>query len=274
MDEIKKDLGGTYRGISVPASSPDEQRRVDRQMERLAADGYVIVDSVLSRQHVAAIKADLGPRLTRFGRNEGLEGTRTRRLYSVLAKTRSCDLLVEHPGILRLLARTLMPNWLLSQLQAIEIHPGERTQILHHDDAFYPIPRPRKAIGAATIWALDDFTETNGATVVIPRSHLWDDHRPTDADTPIPVLMPAGSVLFFLGTLWHGGGANRSDQPRLAVSAQYCEPWARQQENMSLAIPREVVRQLTPPLRSMVGYSIHPPFMGLVDGESPLKLLE
>jgi len=85
--------------------------------------------------------------------------------------------------------------------------------------------------------------------------------------------MAAGSVIFFLGTLWHGGGANTSGQPRLAVSAQYCEPWARQQENMALGVPREIVKGLSPELQSMIGYSIHPPFMGMIDGRHPKKLL-
>ena len=274
MDEIKRDLAGTHRAVARRGESEAERRRADDDMAQVREQGYLIIEHLLDEPTLAALKADLLPRFDKFGRNEGLEGRRTQRIYSLLAKTRSCDRLVDHPRILSLLDRVLQPNYLLSQLQPIQIHPGERAQILHHDDAFYPVPRPRPAYSAATIFAIDDFTDDNGATVVIPKSHLWDDRRPAADDPRATVVMPAGSVIFFLGTLWHGGGANRSERPRLAVSAQYCEPWARQQENMSLSLPREVVQTLSPALRSMVGYSIHPPFMGMVDGESPLKLLE
>ena len=86
--------------------------------------------------------------------------------------------------------------------------------------------------------------------------------------------MPAGSVVFFLGTLWHAGGANRSDSARLCVSAQYCEPWCRTQENYSLSLSREAVKQCSEHIQRMLGYSIHAPFMGFVDGKHPRRLLE
>ena len=86
--------------------------------------------------------------------------------------------------------------------------------------------------------------------------------------------MPAGAVLFFTGTLWHGGGPNCTDHPRLAVHAQYCEPWLRQQENFMLEVPPDTARTLSPALQSLIGYSIHPPFMGMVDGKHPKRVLE
>jgi ectoine hydroxylase-related dioxygenase (phytanoyl-CoA dioxygenase family) len=86
--------------------------------------------------------------------------------------------------------------------------------------------------------------------------------------------MPAGSVVLFVGTLWHGGGANRSERPRLAATAQYCEPWLRTQENMSLSVPVARVQHRSSAIKRMLGYSIHPPFVGMVDGKSPLRLLE
>jgi ectoine hydroxylase-related dioxygenase (phytanoyl-CoA dioxygenase family) len=274
MDEIKRDIAGTHKALARRSETEDERRDADVAMARVREDGFVMFERLLDEETLTMLKADLLPRFDKFGRNDGLEGRRTQRIYSLLAKTRSCDRLVDHPRILGLLDRVLQPNYLLSQLQPINIHPGERAQILHHDDAFYPVARPRPAYSAATIFAIDDFTLDNGATVVIPKSHLWDDRRPSAEDRPVTVVMPAGSVIFFLGTLWHGGGENRSDRPRLAISAQYCEPWARQQENMAMSIPRDVVKTLSSELRSMIGYSIHPPFMGMVDGESPLKLLE
>ncbi len=239
------------------------------------ARGYVVLPELVPPETMAAVKAAARPFLTHDGRNE-IEGYRTRRIYSVIEKTLACNPLVEHPLVLALLDQLLMPNYLLSQLQVIDIKPGEVAQPLHHDDGFYPLPRPRRAISAATIWAVDDFTAENGATLVLPHSHRWDDRPPTDADRRelVPAVMPSGSAIFFVGTLWHGAGANRSAAPRMAATAQYCEPWARQQENYSLAISRQRARLCSDRIRAMLGYSMHFPFIGFVNGRDPKRLLD
>ena len=86
--------------------------------------------------------------------------------------------------------------------------------------------------------------------------------------------MPAGSCVFFVGTLWHGGGANTTDRGRLALTAQYCQPWLRTQEAFALSTPPGIARELNPDLQRMLGYSIHPPFVGAVNGMHPLRLLD
>lgn len=249
---------------------------VDRCMEEIERDGYVIIENLISPELVAEIKEDLIPRFSYDSGRNNFEGFKTQRLYAFFEKSLICNPLVEHPLILGCLDRVFEPNYLLSQLQAINILPGEEQQPLHHDDLFYRVPRPRPALGAATIWAIDEFTQQNGATVVIPGSHLWDDRQPTEDDLKNlePVVMPAGSVVLFLGTLWHAGGANRSDAARLCVSAQYCAPWCRTQENYSLSLSRETVKKCSEHIQRMLGYSIHAPFMGFVDGKHPRRLLE
>lgn len=268
----KADLARKHRS-TAGTQPPADDAQVTRLLAEVERDGFVVIPDVLSRETVEEIRADVLPRLTHVGRN-GFEGHATRRLYGVLAKTVACDPLVEHPLVLALLDRILEPNYLLSQLQVIDIQPGEMPQPLHYDDGFYPWPRPRPALGAATIWPLDDFTRDNGGTVVVPQSHLWGERMPEAGSGAMSVVMPRGSVLFFLGTLWHGGGENRTGAGRACVTAQYCAPWCRQQENFSLSVPRERVRRSSEHLQRMIGYSIHPPFMGFVDGMHPKRLLD
>ena len=119
-----------------------------------------------------------------------------------------------------------------------------------------------------------DFTADNGATVLLPGSHRWGKRRPNPDDHALPVVMPAGSCVFFVGTLWHGGGANSTTRERLAVTAQYCQPWLRPMEAFTLSVSREIARTVSDDIRRMLGYSIHPPFVGAVDGLHPLRLLE
>lgn len=274
-DYLNRDLAKTYRSTAGSQEAVDTAR-VEQLSADLARDGYVILERVVAEDQIERIRAALLELLPKHGGRNGFEGTQTQRLYAVISKTLACNPLVEHPLVLGLLDRVLAPNYLLSQLQAINILPGESAQPLHYDDGFYPIARPRAPFGAATIVAIDDFTEDNGATVVIPGSHTWGQREPTaeECEQAVPVVMPKGSMVLFLGTLWHGGGANRSDNSRLAVTAQYCEPWARQQENFSLSVSLERARQCSEHIQRMLGYSIHPPFMGMVDGMHPRRLLE
>ncbi|WP_332839033.1 phytanoyl-CoA dioxygenase family protein [Nocardia bovistercoris] len=270
--ELHTDLARRHRATASAGDAVDPEV-VDADLAALHRDGYVILRDLLSAGEIERARAAITPLLHRTGRNT-FEGERTQRVYSLLERTRDCDRLVDHPRVLALLDRLLLPNYLLSQLQAINVLPGERAQLPHHDDGFYPVPRPRPALSAATVWAVDDFTEANGATVVLPGSHLWGDRRGTaDSDLRVPAAMSPGSCVFFLGTLWHGAGANRTDRARLAVTAQYCEPWLRPQEAFGLSTGRDTARAVSEDIRRMLGYSIHPPFMGTVDGMHPARLL-
>ena len=265
------DHAKTYRQLEPrPERNAPE---IDADFETLRRDGYVIIEGLLCPQTCRQIKEEGLALLHHTGRNR-FEGQATQRVYNVLSKTRSTDRLADHPRILGLMDRLFQPGFLLSQSQVINILPGEDAQALHHDDAFYKLPRPRQPLGAATVWAIDEFTSTNGATVVVPRSHEWGSDRVPTREEAIPAVMPAGSVIFFLGTTWHGGGKNRSTEARFAITHQYCEAYVRQQENYLLELSKDTVRALSPELQSLVGYSIYPPFMGMVEGMHPLRLLE
>jgi hypothetical protein len=272
LEDLRGDLAQRYKRTPTGGSSVDDAI-VDADMAALDRDGYVIWNDLLSPDQCSRIREVVRPWLGHTGRNS-FEGLRTQRIYSVLSRTRVCDRLVDDPRVLAVLDRLLMPNYLLSALQAINIQPGEAAQLAHHDDGFYPIPRPRAPLAAATIWAIDDFSADNGATAIYPGSHRWGKRRPGPDDQALPVVMPAGSCVFFVGTLWHGGGANNTDHERLAITAQYCQPWLRPMEAYTLSISRDIARVVSDDIRRMLGYSIHPPFVGNVDGLHPLRLLE
>lgn len=241
--------------------------------EALMRDGYVVIERLLDAKTCDAIRKESRRLLGATGRNP-FEGLKTQRVYNVLAKTRIFDDLIDHPRLLALLDHMFEPNYLLSQAQIININPGEAPQPLHTDDGFYKIPRPRPALGVAAIWAIDAFTAENGATMIVPQSHAWGDRAPPARGEAIPCAMPEGSVVIFLGTLWHGGGANETAKGRLAFTNQYCAPWLRTQENFFLEVPRNIVRNLRPTIQSLLGYSVYPPFMGMVDSMHPKRVLD
>lgn len=251
---------------------------VGSTLDQLETDGYVVLERAVGPDVLDRIRAELAPYLgegdmAHYGRND-FEGFSTNRVYALLAKAPSIAELVEHADVVALLDALLLPGYLLSANLAINLLPGETAQNLHYDDGFYRLPRPRRPIGISAIWAIDDFTADNGATQVVPGSHRWGAESPADHDVDlVDVTMPAGSVVVFMGTLWHRGGANRADRGRLAISPQYCEPWARQQEQMVLAVGT-TARRYSDRIKTMLGFGIHPPFMGHVDGMHPRRLLD
>jgi ectoine hydroxylase-related dioxygenase (phytanoyl-CoA dioxygenase family) len=262
---------------------------LQHHLDELDAQGFTILPGFLDAARLARVREGLAPHLDSHAGRNNFEGFRTERVYTLVGRGPVFEDIAEDARVLALLDTLLAPGYLLTASQAICIHPGETPQPIHYDDSFYPIARPRPSISFSTIVAVDDFTAENGGTEVIPGSHRWSDAdiagaydgRHHDAAMPpalerqlVPVVMPAGSCLFFHGTLMHRGGANRSAAPRLAFSNQYCEPWARTQENFFLGVPPALVRGMSARVQALLGYGIMPPFMGHVTALHPTRVLK
>ncbi|HET6794490.1 MAG TPA: phytanoyl-CoA dioxygenase family protein [Acidimicrobiales bacterium] len=246
----------------------------DRIIEALDAEGYAIIEGYLTPDDVAAKRADLERVLAAVptGRND-FEGFKTRRIYALFAKTRTFDAQAVDPLILEVVGARLGAGFLLSAPVGICIGPGERSQPIHRDDSVYPVARPHGDLVVNTMWALDDFTTSNGATVLVAGSHRWADRAPSAGDAVRTAVMPAGSVMIYLGSLFHGGGANDTDRPRLGVILEFCAGWLRPQENHVLGVPKEIVTTLDPRLQELLGYNVVG-LLGNVDGRHPRKYLD
>ena len=182
--------------------------------------GYLIFERVLLQDRVAEIRDALAPHLARDlkGRND-FEGVKTNRVYALLAKSPVFAGLVAHPLVMPFVEAELGESCLLSALLAINLQPGETVQPWHFDDGAAKIPRPRPSLGVSTFWAIDDTTELNGATEIIPGSHLWGgetiagavkpadfNNRAAERETSsradaIKMTMPSASLAITKGTL-------------------------------------------------------------------------
>jgi len=258
-----------------PIDAPDLEAAVANAVE---TDGYAIVTNLIDERTCRRLVDEID-RIEQgsgigFGPNE-FEGFRTRRIFNLIAHGPSFRDLVIHERMLRLIGAILGDDFLLSGTTSMHISPGETPQLLHADDGMISLPRPHIATMATTMWALTDFREENGATQIVPGSHLEPSMpRPGETHATVSAEMPAGSALILHGSLWHGGGRNASQtSERYGLSIQYVSGWCRQQQNLMLGTPRETVASYPRRLQELIGYSMYRNVMGHIEREHPLTLI-
>jgi len=257
-----------------PAEAPAESA-----LSALAADGAVVLDDVVEPSALGNLLRELGPHIDAAPvGTDHFAGRRTRRIGGLVARSRTCRALVQHPQILDIV-RSVLDRFTTVQLhltQLIGIQPGETSQRLHRDQwAFdlYPFP-PGCEVQCNTMWAITDFTADNGATRAVLGSHLDEGnpkYRPSDA---VVAEMARGSVLVYTGSILHGGGANRSSAVRYGMNIGYSAGWLRQEENQYLSTPQEVARTFSDDLLRLLGYARGAYALGYVDDtRDPLDVL-
>lgn len=255
----------------LPASADPES--VFAAMER---DGACIVDDVLTASVIDQATSELEPYLakTEVGPDD-FSGRNTKRTGGLVARSASCRDLVMHPTTLGAARRWLAhaTNIQLHLTQVIAIGPDSPAQLIHRDQwafDFFPFP-PGFEVQFNTIWAFTDFTELNGATRVVPGSHKAEDGLQYDESDTVPAEMSRGSVLCYNGSVYHGGGANRSDEVRVGVNITYNLGWLRQEENQYLAVPKELASTLPVDLLRLIGYDRGAYALGYInDMEDPI----
>jgi ectoine hydroxylase-related dioxygenase (phytanoyl-CoA dioxygenase family) len=245
-------------------------REIDEQ-------GYTVLEDVIEPDLVAALREALD----RIARDRGIgtgsnefEGHETVRLYNLLAHDDVFAQVPVHAAVLPIVEGVLDEGCLISTISSIDIRPGETPQPIHSDDQVIGLPRPHPPVVCNSMWALTDFTEENGATRLVPGSHKRSDYPEFSIHhESVAAEMRAGSVLVWNGSLWHGGGANRSDERRVGLAMNYCAGFIRQQENQQLGIPREMVERFPRRLQRLVGYGVYRSLIGHIDKQDPRMLL-
>ena len=247
--------------------------------DALAREGCAVVERLVPPALLDRARTELQPWLdaTPVGPDD-FAGRRTRRTGGLVARSATCRDLVMHPLVLDAVGHVLAraTSFQLHLTQVIAIGPGEPAQPIHRDQwafDFFPFP-PGYEVQCNTLWAMTDFTAANGATRLVPGSHRLEDRREfAEADSE-PAEMPAGSVLFYTGALYHGAGANRSDGVRYGLNITYAVSWLRQEENQYLSVPQEIARELPEPLLRLIGYARGAYALGYVDDlRDPLQVL-
>ena len=171
----------------------------------------------------------------------------------------------------------------LSLSVAFDMRPGAKQQPIHRDEDVWGTTHERP-------WTRSDIrqigiliagtrtTKENGATLVIPGSHKWDDARLPKLDEAVAAEMEPGDALIFLSSTRHAGGANRvsdhtSAEARRAVFGYFfAKGYLRQEENMLVSIPREVVLGMSERMQRLIGYEASSSHCGFVEFKSPVEM--
>ncbi len=249
----------------------------------LEKDGCVVIRNAMDEVTLQRLKSELRPHLEETPNCSGeFYGYKTKRVSSLIAKSSVCRDMVLNPLILSVMDEFLLRNcsdYQLNLTQAIQIGPGEPQQVMHPDDPMFPFQIPNQEKMINCMWAVDDFTAENGATHVVPGSHKWEregllPNREPKSHEITQGVMPAGSVLIYFASLLHCGGANKTDSSRTGVVTSYCLGWLRQSENQYLSVPLDLAKSFPERLQRLMGYFVHQPNLGQVEGRDPIEILQ
>ena len=238
----------------------------------LLNDGGAIVEELVEHAVVDTVAAELRTHFDQQGSKfqNDFNGYTTLRLGGILGISRTSADLIAHPQVMAIGDAVLLPhctNYRIGSCTAIEIHPGEKNQVLHRDDDIYPTRMDSVEFQFSAMWALDDFTIENGATRVVPGSQGHLERPETEESDIVQAVMSKGSVLYYLGSTVHGGGANNTDTPRAGLINTYSLGWLRQEENHYLTISREIADSYPENIRRLMGYQAHGHSLGVYPGD-------
>jgi ectoine hydroxylase-related dioxygenase (phytanoyl-CoA dioxygenase family) len=243
--------------------------------------GAAIIERLVPDDVVDRLRAELEPWIekTPMGGDE-FSGQTTRRTGALLARSVASRELIANSLVLDTVDKVLWPRKTTYQLhltQAITIGPGAAAQQLHRDQwcfDFFEFPDDVQ-VEVGTMWALDDFTEANGATRVALGSHRDTvDLKNAGSFATVPAEMPAGSIVLYTGRTVHGGGANTTDANRIGINVDYVLGWLRQEENQYLSVPLEVARDLPEEIQRLMGYRPGAYALGYIDDvRDPIDVL-
>jgi ectoine hydroxylase-related dioxygenase (phytanoyl-CoA dioxygenase family) len=244
-------------------------------VDEVQEEGYAVVPDFLEKDRLERLRRDLAPIFDGIGSRPSKEfGQQTIHTHNLLAKTRAVDDVLMDDKLLTLIEAILGPDFQISGVAAMRPAPGDRRQHMHRDDGHYPIPYPHPPLIVNTLIALDPFTVENGATEVVPRSHVRTGKVTQDEPT-VAVEMPVGALLLWDGALWHRGGGNSTEGSfRRSINVNFNLAWLKQRENQFIGVPPEVVVALPEKLQALIGYKLTNFGLGTVDYRNPIETVK
>jgi ectoine hydroxylase-related dioxygenase (phytanoyl-CoA dioxygenase family) len=236
----------------------------------LAQDGGVIVHNMLTPQIVANLLTELAPQseTSQVGPksdNENVNhfwGQQTKRFTRLAQRSQTfADEVLVHPiltGVADELLKPYCASYWMNTGQMMIVMPGGAPQYIHRDSDDWPAMcgPASPPCQVSCMFALSDFTAENGATRVVPGSHLWSDFSRQATDSEITqAVMPAGSGMIYLGKTLHSAGANKTEnEPRFGMHLSYVLGWLTPEEAGCLGVTEDRAKTFTKQQQQLLGY--------------------
>lgn len=246
-------------------------------VEALDELGVTVIENLLSHAEVEQVLADLSGSIDRTPiSGDEFTGRRSQVVHTVVKRSQRYRELLLSELYQQIVESVLGDNcrtWRLSASALMSVHEGGHPQMMHRDEMAYEhfIDRSPSAPPylLSMILALTDFTEENGATRFVPRSHRWELDREPRASEEVQATMSKGSVAVWLGSTLHGLGVNRTPITRRGIITISAVGWLRQEENFYGSVPQELALEYPLRLQQMLGWQEHSPGFGYVPGRDP-----
>ena len=262
---ISKDLPLIFSNMDFPLIT-------DKELKYLDENGYLIIPNAIPHD----LCDELQNRVNHLAKWEGSSSKggyiygsgKMQRIYHLLSKDQLFRDLVLHPLAHIIMSHLFHRNtyhdkYYLTSFHANIIKTGGEAQIWHIDSNV-PEPIPPWIIRANSNFITQDYSYENGATQLIPNSHLWlrkpnkYEAEVIDDKTILTLEAPKGSIVFWVGTLWHRSGVNSSNNNRTALLATYAASHLREmcmEENPYLSMNTNVISELGNNLKRLIGWN-------------------
>lgn len=241
----------------------NESPLTGKEKRFLDTEGYLPLGPLLKKEEIDELRNQVGHLVKEEGERGGHElfdsqhikhprEEGANRISNLVNKGEVFDRLYLHPRLLAAVSHVLGPEFRLSSLNYRAAKPGKGLQKLHADWKQAVSPGDFKVCNS--IWLLDDFTRENGATRLVPRTHLSGKTPDEEMEDPwqshpheILLEAPAGTAVLFNAHLWHGGTVNRTGQPRRAIHSYFCQRDQPQQTDQKRWIRQETLNRIGDP---------------------------
>ena len=242
---------------ALTALGVTDQTLTQAEKDQLDRDGFLPLSNILSAQQIAQIVKRTDEMIAEEGQDAGKEVHQeagATRLSDLVNKDPIFEICFTHPRVLAAISHVLGGTLKLSSLNYRAALPGSGLQGLHAD--WGGAVAPNDYFVCNSIWLLDDFTASNGATRIIPGSQrsgkVPRDVMP-DPSQPHPdeilLTAPAGTVVIFNSHTWHGGTLNTTDRPRRAMHSYFTRRDQQQQLDQKAYIRPDTYQRLSPAAR-------------------------
>jgi ectoine hydroxylase-related dioxygenase (phytanoyl-CoA dioxygenase family) len=211
--------------------------------------GFTVIPGAVAGDRIARLAESYDTAVASAAEADVARGRTTTRVTDFATRGTEFESLFLFPPLLDACWRVIGAHSKLSSMHARTLRPRTPAQELHADVSRDSDARPLVGF----IVMVDAFTTLNGATRFVPGSHLWEmapEAVLPDARSPhrdeVQACGPAGSLIVFDGSAWHGHAANATDEARRSIQGAFIPRSARAATDFGARVTPVMLSRLDP----------------------------